>query len=401
MKPRGNAWIGAEQAVERLGVSRATLYAYVSRGRIRSEPVPGEARRRRYSSEDIDSLLARTSEHKDPGKAATQALHFGLPVLESAITLIAGGRLYYRGHDATELAATRSVSEVAALIWTGDFETESLGPLQPKVRLPRLTAEMPFIARAQSMLASASVTDPAAYDLRELAVIRSGWRIVTILARAAAGRAGREREIETLLANAWHVARGKHLIRSALILCADHELNVSAFTARCVASAGTSPYGVVIAGLAALEGYKHGGTTERVDALWDSLIASKDLERSLEARLRRGEPIEGFGHPLYPEGDPRTVALLGALPRTHEMEFARRVIEAARAVLGEHPNVDFALVAMARALKLPHGSALTLFALGRSIGWIAQAIEQYASDTIIRPRAKYVGNVPGVSPSDR
>jgi len=394
VKNREPRWISAGQATDRLGINRATLYAYVSRGRIRSEPVPGESRRRQYSSEDIERLLARTSEQKDPGKAAAHALHFGLPILESAITLIADGRIFYRGRDAVDLARTRSVAEVAALIWTGDFATAPLGDRWPKIRLPRIATEMPFIARAQSILASSSALDPAAYDFRETAVIRTGWRIVNILARVAAGRVKDGREIDEQLAEAWGATDATHLIRAALILCADHELNVSAFTARCVASAGTSPYGVVIAGLAALEGLKHGGTTERVESMWDSMIGSKHLERSFEARLRRGEPIEGFGHPLYPEGDPRTAAILEALPRTRETAFADRMSAAARAVLGERPNVDFALVTLARTLKLPAGSALTLFAIGRTIGWVAQAIEQYASDTVIRPRAKYVGNVP-------
>lgn len=394
MKKRAPGWVSAERAIERLGINRATLYAYVSRGRIRSEPVPGKSRRRQYSSEDIERLLQRTSERKDPAKAAAHALHFGLPILESEITLIADGRIYYRGYDAAELARTRSVAEVAALIWTGDFDTGRLGERRPKIRLPRLAPEMPFINRAQSVLAGASARDPAAYDLRQAAVTRSGWRIVNLLAQVAAGRANDRLEIDELLAAAWGVTGATHLIRAALILCADHELNVSAFTARCIASAGTSPYGVVIAGLAALEGHRHGGTTERVESLWDATVASKDLERSLEARLRRGEPTEGFGHPLYPEGDPRTAAIIGALTRTKETDFAHRMIDAGYAVLGEHPNVDFALVTLARSLKLPAGSALTLFAIGRSIGWVAQAIEQYASDTVIRPRAKYVGNVP-------
>ena len=102
-----------------LGVSRATLYAYVSRGRIRSEAAPGGERRRRYSRDDIERLVARSRERRNPEKAAEQALHWGLPILESAITLIADERIYYRGHDARALARERSVADVAALIWTG------------------------------------------------------------------------------------------------------------------------------------------------------------------------------------------------------------------------------------------------------------------------------------------
>lgn len=401
MKADASAWISAEEAAERLGVSEATLYAYVSRGRIRSEPSPGRTRRRQYSSDDIERLLARKSERKDPAKVAKQAMHFGLPILESAITLIADGQIYYRGHDAAELARSRSVAEVAALIWTGAFESKLVLSPWPRVEPSVRTRDMPFIARAQSILAEISASDPAAYDLREAAVVQAGWRIVNILAQVAARRADASRNVDDLLADAWQVPRARDAIRATLILCADHELNVSAFTARCVASAGTSPYGVVIAGLAALEGFKHGGITARVEALWDSLVDSGDLRHALASRLRRGEPIEGFGHPLYPMGDPRAHLMLRWLPDSKETDFANRLIEAVHEVLGEFPVLDFALVALARSQKLPQGAALTLFALGRTIGWIAQAIEQYAANVIIRPRAKYVGNIPdaGATPA--
>jgi citrate synthase len=394
MKKSRVAWISAEEATERLGVSRATLYAYVSRGRIRSEPVPGDSRRRQYSGEDIEGLLARGGERIDPQKAASQALHYGLPILESAITLISEGRIYYRGHDASELAGSRSVAEVAALMWTGDFETESLGTRWPSVVPFRAVAGFSFIGRAQCALATVSAADSGAYDLREPALIQAGWRIVNILAQVAAARANENESVDALLAGSWRVAKARDAIRMALILCADHELNVSAFTARCVASAGASVYGVVIAGLAALEGYKHGGATARVESLWDSLAGSRDLKRSLDLRLRRGESIEGFGHPLYPAGDPRAASLLALLAPSKETDFAHRLMAAAYDVLEERPVVDFALVALVRSLKLPNGTALTLFALGRTIGWVAQAIEQYAADTMIRPRARYVGEVP-------
>jgi citrate synthase len=190
------------------------------------------------------------------------------------------------------------------------------------------------------------------------------------------------------------VPRAAPLIRAALILCADHELNVSAFTARCVASAGASPYGVVIAGLAALEGTKHGGITMRVEAQWDAVRRTRDLRGALAERLRRGESIEGFGHPLYASGDPRAKLLLEMLPASRHAAFARELVAAAGALVGESPNLDFALVALARSLGLPDGSALALFAIGRTIGWIGHAIEQYENGAIIRPRAKYVGEAP-------
>jgi citrate synthase len=388
------AWIDADAAVETLGISRATLYAYVSRGRIRSEAAPGGERRRRYSRDDIERLKARSRERRNPEKAAEQALHWGLPILESAITLIADERIYYRGHDAGALARTRSVADVAALLWTGTPGGGVLGPPPRTLAPPRTREGLTFIAAAQAALALASADDALAYDLRPHTVAQTGWRIVWLLTRLAA-RGGRAAEtVDATLASAWGVPRSADLIRAALIACADHELNVSTFTARCVASAGASPYNVVIAGLAALEGTKHGGATARFDALWDTLRRMADLRAAFTDRLRRGEVIEGFGHPLYPGGDPRAALLLAMLPKGKAATFARELAGAAKAVIGEAPTVDFALVAVTRALGLPNGAALTLFAIGRTIGWIGHAIEQYEANSIIRPRAKYVGAAP-------
>ena len=383
-------WLDADGATRLLGVSRATLYAYVSRGFVRSEPVPGKPRQRRYAREDVERLRSRAEERRNPEKAAEHALRWGVPVLESAITLIADGKLYYRGHDACELARTRSLEEVASLIWTGTFDADIFDTPLHVVAGGTHTSDLPFVSRAQSILPLVGSRDPLAFDLRPRSVAQTGWRIVNLLTSVAANSQELADTIEETLANAWGTSN-KDLIRAALIVCADHELNVSAFTARCVASAGSNPYAVVLAGLAALEGTKHGGATARVEALFDELRRSRDLRKDLAARLRRGESIEGFGHPLYPEGDPRATLLLDMLPKSKELTFARALSHAAVSVLGEQPTMDFALVALARTLDLPPGAPLTLFAIGRTIGWIAHAIEQYGQNAMIRPRARYVG----------
>ena len=394
MKESKTAWLDADEAVETLGVSRATLYAYVSRGRIRSEAAPGAERRNRYSRDDIERLKARSRERRNPEKAAEQALRWGLPILESAITLIADEHIYYRGHELGALVRERSVAEVAALLWTTTGDTPALELPPRTITAPRSREGVPFIAAAQSALALASADDPLAYDLRPRAVAQTGWRIVWLLTPLAAGGGRVAETVDATLASAWSAPRSADLIRAALIACADHELNVSTFTARCVASAGASPYNVAIAGLAALEGTKHGGATARVDAAWDTLRRTSDLRAAFAERLRRGEVIEGFGHPLYPNGDPRAALLLALLPKGKAATFARELAAAAKSVIDEAPTVDFALVALARALGLPSGAALTLFAIGRTIGWIGHAIEQYEANAIIRPRAKYVGTAP-------
>jgi citrate synthase len=345
--------------------------------------------------------------------------------------LIDAGRLFYRGHDAVTLSRTRSLAEVASLIWSGSFEAPFAAASTTASR-KRATAfapmaAAPFVTRAQAALAAASARDSAAFDLQPAGVMRTGWRILNLLTRTAAkplivssgaaaprtnqAQARRAQPpsssaaaatVDATLARAWGVkARGVDVIRAALILCADHELNVSSFTARCVASAGSHPYAVVIAGLAALEGTKHGGASARTEAMLASIRqtqtrkGTRDPRGAIAERLRRGETIDGFGHPLYPNGDPRATALIALMreryARSAELAFIMDVADAASAAMREEPNLDFALAAASRVLRLPAGSALTLFATGRTIGWIGHAIEQYATGQLIRPRARYTG----------
>jgi citrate synthase len=397
-------FLTAQEAAAELDISPATLYAYVSRGMIRSEAAGDDSRVRRYSAEDIDRLKARKAARHNPDAAAEGALHLGTPVLESAITLIADGRLYYRGQDAVALAERHSLETVAALIWSGDLDAEAaftpFEPPAPVQTVQRQVAHLPAFDQFQIVLPALAADDLAAYDLRAEAVRQTGARILgTLVFTAAGGKAGADASTADMLGTAWGKPEAAHLVNAALVLCADHELNISAFTARCVASAGATPYAVVQAGLAALGGPKHGGHTQRVEALLREAGDARGMYAALAGRLRRGEPIPGFGHPLYPEGDPRGAALLRwvieAYPNSDAAALAEAGREAAARLIGDAPTIDFALAVLARALDLPTGVPLTLFAIGRAVGWIGHAIEQYALDHLIRPRARYVGNMPG------
>jgi citrate synthase len=199
---------------------------------------------------------------------------------------------------------------------------------------------------------------------------------------------------------AWGVDEpGAQLIRMALVLCADHELNASGFTARCVASTGASVRASLIGGLAALTGGKHGAATARVEALWNEIDTALQTEGTEPARQvvrlwqARDGHVPGFGHHLYPGGDPRAQLLLVRMLPSHPAWVP--LIEMIQAVSGQPPSIDFALVALRRHLGLPLGAAFGLFALGRSVGWIAHALEQRANENLIRPRAAYVGPRPG------
>ncbi len=153
----------------------------------------------------------------------------------------------------------------------------------------------------------------------------------------------------------------------------------------------------MIAGLAALQGVKHGGVTRRVQALFQEVGRPSQAHAVLSGRLKRGETIPGFGHPLYPAGDPRARLLLELLQRvdtSDQLALAQAIASQAQRLIGELPTIDFALVCLARTLELPEEAAIMIFAIGRTVGWLAHAIEQYRINSLIRPRARYIGPLP-------
>jgi citrate synthase len=182
-------------------------------------------------------------------------------------------------------------------------------------------------------------------------------------------------------------AHAAEAIRVALVLAADHELNASTFAARVAASTGAPLAAAALAGLATLLGPAHGGATLRVRALIE------DAERNgakacVQQQLARGAALAGFGHPLYPDIDPRAAALLERVPVPG---IAADLMKEAFAATGLRPNIDFATVAMALGFALPSDAPFGLFAAARAAGWLAHAMEQAESGRLIRPRARYTG----------
>ena len=400
-------FLTAKEAAAALEITLPTLYAYVSRGLIRSEPGTGKSRAKRYARVDVEALQTRKALRQNPAKATESALHWGTPVLASTVTLIEDGRFYYRGQEVVQLAQTASFEAVASLLWRETLDTADLFPPElPAGLRQRMTdvqsilQPLPLFTRFQVLLPLLAEHDLAAYDLAETAVCQTGARLLHLLTWTVTGSQP-QINLAAALQQAWAPNQPDvtTLLNSALILCADHELNVSAFAARVVASAQANPYAVVQAGLAALQGALHGGHTERVAALVREAGSVAGVRPAVVARLRRGETIPGFGHPLYPAGDPRARLLLALVEEVFDEETAVPIVQELMQVMaeatGQLPTIDLGLVALAQAARLPAGAPLILFALGRTAGWLGQAIEQYQEGQLIRPRARYIGLRPG------
>ncbi|MCM2256221.1 MAG: citrate synthase [Vicinamibacteria bacterium] len=415
--PIKREWLDAATAARLLGVKRATLYAYASRGQVRRRD--GERRgTSQYRREDLERLRERGEARAGHAPVAAGALRFGEPVLESAISGLGADGPVYRGQRAAALAAAGTRYEaVAELLWSGTLPVAAptWPTLEPGVagRLLALRPHLPAGARPLDAmllaLAASAVGDPVPVGRAtsaELVVARRLIRALTAaLALAVDARRLRRTGAAASVADGAALAllgrtspRARAALDRALVLLADHELNASTFAARVAASAGTGLAAALLAALCTLTGARHGGECDRVEALVDEVGRPERAASAVAARLRRGEALPGFGHRLYPAGDPRTPPLLDAAlalaPTRPRLRTVRALIDAANTAGLERPTVDVGLVALAAGLGLPAGAASALFALGRCAGWVAHVLEQREAGFLLRPRARYVGPDP-------
>jgi citrate synthase len=389
MKKPEALYLSAREASAELAISPATLYAYVSRGLIRSEPSP-DSRSHRYRAEDIRGLKERRVPSPEP--RGFKSFDPDLPVLDSAISTITEDGPIYRGVNCVDLAETDTLEHAATLLW----DVTQIDPFSAD-NCPHVSDEMSAIAEAARGAA------PIDRAIAVLALAASagramvGARILRLLVATMLNTQPSAEALHLQIARAW-APDHKHaadLIRRALVLLADHELNASTFTVRCAASTGLNLYDAIIAGLAALKGPKHGGAGVLASRLVKTLI-DNDVAPVIRERVALGERFAGFGHGVYKRGDPRAMSLLNALTRAGAArKFTREVPERIAEATGEFVNIDYALAVLAHSLRLTAGSELTLFAMARAVGWIAHASEQLQHGRLIRPRARYVGPSPG------
>lgn len=405
-------WMSSAQAAARLGVRPATLYAYVSRGLLASHPVPG-SRRSRFDAAQVERLVARGRRR---GRPAGPEL-----VVDSGLTLLEPeGRLFYRGWDATEAARTASYERVAEWLWTGSSQEPPVWAPAPEhlaatqaaqAALPSSTS---LVDRVRVSVAVSGSVDPYRADRRPEAVVIAARSLISVLVdalpqRSALSRSpldprlgGRRQPIAarlwSKLSLRWPTPEMLRVLNAALVLLADHELAASTLAARIAASTWAGPYLVVQTGLGPLGGPLHGAVGGSARAMIAEVGGGAPADRVL-GRLVASEDglVPGLGHRVYEGPDPRAVSLLAMVRDLGpDIRWApvRQLLDAASARRLPLPNVDLAMAAFAYVADLVPEATDTIFAVARSAGWIAHALEEYAHRLRFRIRAAYTGPRP-------
>ena len=416
----------AAQTAARLGVRTETLYAYVSRGLIARER---GAHGSRFDPLEVERFARTRRRATSPSHGAERpagADGSPLAVIDTDIALIEDGELWIRGVPIDQLIAGEGESPRfdAVVRWlfarTDRPQPDAVpldGPGSAAAR--RVLAALPPGAGAFSRLLAAvaalAADDPERYDLRAETVARVATRLVAGLVEAlpllgtendGAGGAPAGATATAIAARLWPrltalpaTPARVRVLDAALVLLVDHDMAASTLAARAAASARAHPYAVVAAGLGALDSALHGAVSAAVHALLRQVQDGADPAAAVATATRLGGAgIPGFGQLLYPEGDPRARLLLRLLQETADprADAALRVAEQVTAVVhsrtGLHPTVDLALAVMALAWDMSADAGETTFAVARSAGWCAHALDEYGRAPLrLRPIGRYVG----------
>ncbi|MEV5692732.1 citrate synthase [Micromonospora globbae] len=394
----GDQLLTTAEVAHRLRVKPETIYAYVSRGLLSRVKVPGE-RISRFRLADVERLAARTQ--------ATRPERDAAPAMRTATTLIAYGRLHYRGLDAARLAPVTPFEEVARWLWTGERRHEPFTADPETVERARrasdhLPADARLFDRLPVVVAVASAMDPLRFDLAPATVTGLAPALLATMVDALP-LAGGAPVRDDLAARLWpRLTRepaseaGLRALNAALVLLADHDLAASTIAVRVAASTRANPYAAVLAGLGALDGPAHGAIGSSVHRMVE--VARREGVPAAVAEWLRTGSLPGFGHPLYPDGDPRGAALLDLLAELPVEAGLRRVVDDLIATAARRdalPNVDLALAVLAHATGMGPGAAEVVFSVARTAGWVAHIVEEYAQPRHrFRWRSGYTGPPP-------
>ncbi|CAM5482957.1 citrate synthase (unknown stereospecificity) OS=Streptomyces tendae OX=1932 GN=GUR47_34875 PE=3 SV=1 [Streptomyces tendae] len=394
------------EAAELLGVKPETVYAYVSRGQLASRRTPG-SRGSTFDADEVRALARRNRRDGGTAPAAGQEL-----TVRTRLTLIESDRYYYRGVDAVELAARHTYEEVAEWLWTGQLRPDAAFPApESAVAVARRAVDaLPEHAgpadRLRVAAIAAAVTDPLRFDLTEDAVLGTARSLIPTLV-AALPPVLRDGDVRDPIARRlWTRLSGQdadepslRALDTALCLLVDHDLAASTLAVRVAASARAHAYAAVSAGLGVIEGPLHGAAGGLAHRMLLEVLDLGSAAPVVAEELRAGRRIPGLGHRLYPGEDPRAralFALLEDIPRAAPALAAARDVQATAARHTPlHANVDLALAVLTVSSGMAPTAAETIFAVARTAGWIAHALEEYGERPLrMRPSGLYSGSKP-------
>ncbi|MFF1558765.1 citrate synthase [Streptomyces sp. NPDC058279] len=404
----GERRLTTRQAAEALGVKPATVYAYVSRGQLTSRRDP-VGRGSTFDAHEVEALARRNRR-----EAAGPAPATGELSVRTSLTLIEDDRYYFRGVDAVELASRHPYEEVAEWLWTGTPAPGArfTAPPETLAAARRSVAALPEhsgpVDRLRVAVAAAAVVDPLRFDLSETAVLGSARCLIPTLVGALpeVGPAQWGGDVR-LARRLWSRLTAREpdpdalaVLDLALALLADHDLAASTLAVRVAASARAHPYAAVSAGLGALEGPLHGAAGRLAHRMLAEVLERGGAAPVVAEYLRSGRRVPGLGHRLYRGEDPRAGALFARLEQLPEasraLAAARDVAEVmARHGAGLYPNVDLAVAVLTVSYGMPAEAGETVFAVSRTAGWIAHALEEYQERPLrMRPSGHYNGPRP-------
>ncbi|MFD9905169.1 citrate synthase family protein [Streptomyces sp. NPDC059063] len=394
--------LSTKEAAELLGVKPETVYAYVSRGQLSSRRGPG-GRGSTFDPKEVGALARRNRRDRATAPSANELS------VRTRITLIEKDRYYFRGVDAAELALTHSYEEVAEWLWTGVLRPgiHFTAPPEPTSAARLAMRALPVHAgptdRLRVAAISAAAADPLRFDLSEEAVVGTARTLIPTLVAALPPALPTHRDGGPLAGRLWGRLSGNkpdeaslHALDTALALLVDHDLAASTLAVRVAASARAHPYAAVSAGLGVLEGPLHGAASGLAHRMLLEVLDRGSAAPVVADELRAGRRVPGLGHRLYPGEDPRAQALFGLL---EVMPKAGPALAAARDVVATtarhtdlHANIDLALAVLTVSSAMPEEAGETIFAVARTAGWIAHALEEYGERPMrMRPVGQYVG----------
>lgn len=396
--------LGADEAAQRLGVRKATLYAYVSRGLLAAVPDPQGGRGSRYAAFEVDRLRQAARDRRGPPAETPATLYDGLPLVDTALTGVVDGDIVVRGQPLVAWSRQATLEETAALLWgtSVDAAFASPSPVLPAV-WHDTAAALRSADPASRSVALWSLAMPhlqGGADLQGPALASALGQHLRVGMACVLGQPPSDTPLHAQMAATWQLpAAEAEALRQALVLCADIMLNLAGLAGRMVASVQGSLAACLLASLNYGFIRLSGGEFEAVEALFDSLQAQDDPAAVAASYRARGEAMPGVHHVLFPRGDPRAAALLVLAGQQGSPAPAWvQAMQAAHPSQPLHPTLDFGLVALRRALGAPRQAALAITQAARCTGWLAQAVEQRRHGQRMWVQSRYVGPRPPPAP---